>query len=171
MPVPYLACMLAAASFYHLPPRVLPSIQAVEGGRPGLVSRNTDGSADLGVMQVNTLWVRRFAQVTRLPPAEVYHRLIDDPCFNIAAAGAIVRFYLSQDHGDVVRAVGDYHSHTPVRAAAYQAKVIHAASRLFTEPARPAAASTQPPRQVSQRTAPHPGQVAAITASPPVTDR
>ena len=42
MAVPFLACMVAAAAWYHLPPRVLPSIQAVEGGRPGLVRRMSD---------------------------------------------------------------------------------------------------------------------------------
>jgi len=57
MPVPFLACMALTAHFYGLPPRVLPSIQAVEGGRPGLVHPNTDGSADLGLMQINTRWV------------------------------------------------------------------------------------------------------------------
>ena len=46
MPVPYLACMLAVSQFYHLPPRVLPSIQVVEAGRPGTVSRNWNGTAD-----------------------------------------------------------------------------------------------------------------------------
>ena len=43
MPIPLLACMVATASYYHLPPRVLPSIQRVEGGHIGDVSRNTDG--------------------------------------------------------------------------------------------------------------------------------
>lgn len=32
MAIPFLACMVATAAFYHLPPRVLPAIQAVEGG-------------------------------------------------------------------------------------------------------------------------------------------
>ena len=44
MAVPYLACMALVASIYHLPPRVLPSIQRIEGGRPGLVSPNANGS-------------------------------------------------------------------------------------------------------------------------------
>jgi hypothetical protein len=55
MTIPYLACMALVASLYGLPPRVLPSIQAVEGGRLGTVHQNRNGSEDLGVMQVNTL--------------------------------------------------------------------------------------------------------------------
>jgi hypothetical protein len=57
MAIPYLACMALVAVVYHLPPRVLPAIQAVEGGTVGNVSQNVDGSSDLGVMQVNTLWL------------------------------------------------------------------------------------------------------------------
>jgi hypothetical protein len=134
MAIPFLACMVAAASFYHLPPRVLPSIQVVEAGQPGTVSRNTDGSSDLGVMQVNTLWVPQFAAITGMTEDAVRTRLIIDPCFNIAAAGAIMRVYLNEAGGDLVRAVGYYHSHTPERASAYQQKVLNAATRLFVRP-------------------------------------
>jgi hypothetical protein len=66
-------------------------------------------------------------------------RLIADPCFNIAAAGAIMRLCLTQSGGDLLRAVGFYHSHTPERATAYQAKVLGAATRLFVPPAHAAA--------------------------------
>ncbi len=135
MAIPFLACMVATAAFYHLPPRVLPSIQHVEAGRPGTVSRNADGSADLGVMQVNTLWLPRFAAITGMTEDAVRARLIVDPCFNIAAAGAIMRVYLDQSGGVLVRAVGFYHSHTPERANAYEAKVLSAATELFARPA------------------------------------
>ena len=134
MSIPYFACMLAVSQFYHLPPRVLPSIQAVEAGRAGTISRNLNGTADLGVMQVNTRWVPFFAQSWYMTPREVAERLIDDPCFNIAAAGAIVRIYLDESHGDVVRAVGYYHSHTPDLASWYQIKVIRASYWLFGRP-------------------------------------
>ena len=139
MTIPFLACMVATASFYQLPPRVLPSIQVVEGGQPGTVSRNTDGSFDLGVMQVNTRWVPYFASVTGMTRAEARERLTGDPCFNIAAAGAIMRLCLNETGGDLMRAVGIYHSHTPARADAYQAKVLKAATKLFVlkRPAAP----------------------------------
>ncbi|MBV1796189.1 lytic transglycosylase domain-containing protein [Siccirubricoccus sp. G192] len=131
MAVPFLACMALAASFYHLPPRVLPSIQAVEGGRVGLARLNTNGSEDLGVMQINTLWVAPLAGYTGWPHAVVRDRLLHDPCFNIAAAGLILRTYLNETRGDLLRAVGNYHSHTPVRNLDYQAKVLNAARTIF----------------------------------------
>lgn len=135
MPVPYLACMLAVSQFYHLPPRVLPSIHVVEAGYPGSISRNFNGTGDLGVMQVNSRWVPYLAHSWHLSPRVVAERLIREPCFNIASAGAIMRIYLDEAHGDVVRAVGYYHSHTPALAGDYQIRVIRAAYRLFGRPA------------------------------------
>jgi hypothetical protein len=134
MPVPYLACMLAVSQFYHLPPRVLPSIQVVEAGHPGTVSRNFNGTADLGVMQVNTRWLPYLSRAWRMAPRTVAGRLIADPCFNIAAAGAIMRIYLDESHGNVVQAVGYYHSHTPELAGWYQIRVIRASFVLFGRP-------------------------------------
>jgi hypothetical protein len=131
MSIPFLACMVATAAFYHLPPRVLPSIQAVEGGRIGAIHVNTNGTADLGVMQVDTIWIRPLAQVARLKPQVVAQRLIYDPCFNIAASGAIMRVYMTQAHGNLMLAIGYYHSHTPGLRAPYEEQVVTAASRLF----------------------------------------
>ena len=126
--------MALVASIYNLPPRVLPSIHAVEGGAPGTVSRNTNGSEDLGVMQINTLWIAPLSRYTGIGPAMLRQRLIQEPCFNIAAGGAILRRYLDEAGGDMMRAVGNYHSHTPFRHEAYKAKVVQAAARLFVRP-------------------------------------
>lgn len=131
MGVPFLACMTAAAAFYHLPPRALPAIYAVEGGAVGVVSPNTNGTADLGVMQINTIWLPDIARAAKLPVDKVKDRLINDACFNIAAAGAILRMYLNEERGDLMRAIGNYHSHTPALNAAYQERVLSAAARLF----------------------------------------
>jgi hypothetical protein len=129
--IPYLACMIVVAKLYALPPRVLPSIQAVEGGRPGTVSVNTDGSADLGVMQVNTRWIPTLAAYTRLPLTVVRARLVEEPCFNIVAAGAIMRLYLNETHNDLMRAIGDYHSHSVMLNRRYQLQVLRAAAMMF----------------------------------------
>ena len=131
MSVPFLTCMAAAAAFYHLPPRVLPSIQAVEGGRPGYVQINANGSADLGLMQVNTIWLDPLARYAHMAQPAVAERLIGDPCFSIAAAAAILRVYLSEAHGNLMVAIGHYHSHTPGLASAYQIKVLAVAGTLF----------------------------------------
>jgi hypothetical protein len=131
MSAPFLTCMAAAAAFYHLPPRVLPSIQAVEGGRVGIIHMNANHTADLGVMQVNTIWIQPLAGLAHLPSQAVAERLISDPCFNIAASAAIMRVYLNETHGNLMAAIGYYHSHTPALSMAYQQKVLSAAVTLF----------------------------------------
>lgn len=136
--IPYLKCMLVVAATLHLPPRVLPVIQAMEGGRVGLVHRNTDGSQDLGVMQVNTLWLPTMAAQAGLTIAETRQRLIAEPCFNIAAAGLVLRRYLDEAGGALLQAIGDYHSHTPDLNRAYRARAEETALRLFAPEGLPA---------------------------------
>lgn len=131
MTVPFVACMALSAALNNLPPKILPAIHTVEGGRVGSVSRNRNGTEDLGVMQINTIWVPRLARATGLRDEEVRARLIGNPCFNIVVAGAILRIYLTEAKGDFWRAVGNYHSHTPARNLAYQAKVLNAAVRAM----------------------------------------
>jgi hypothetical protein len=131
MSVALLACMVAVASFYHLPPRVLPAIERVEGGSIGAVHGNADGSVDLGLMQINSRWLAPLAQYTAQPTPVLRARLVGDGCFNIAVAAAILRIELNETGGDLMQAIGDYHSHTPELNAAYQAAVRLAAARLF----------------------------------------
>jgi hypothetical protein len=131
MAVPYAACMALVASFYNLPPRVLPSIQAVEGGRPGIVRSNADGSQDLGVMQVNTLWVPAVSHATHMPVIRVRALLRSHACFNINVAGWILSGYIAQERGDLMQAIGDYHSHTRPLNADYQDRVLRSADRMY----------------------------------------
>lgn len=131
MASPLLACMVAAAAFYHLPPRVLPSIQAVEGGRIGMIHPNSNGTADLGLMQVNTTWIKPIARYAHMPSGTVAVRLIDDGCFNVYVAAVIMRVYLNEVHGNLMAAIGHYHSHTPALSLAYQERVLAAANSLF----------------------------------------
>ncbi|GAB6968711.1 hypothetical protein JCM25156A_27490 [Komagataeibacter kakiaceti JCM 25156] len=131
MGVPYLGCMALVATLYHLPPRVLPAIQAVEGGYPGLEHMNANGTRDLGVMQVNTVWLEPLARYTHSPAAIVYGRLRNEACYNIAAAGAIMRAHLDRAHGALLEAIGNYHSNTPTLNRAYQLQVQQSAARLF----------------------------------------
>ncbi len=130
-PVPFLSCMLVVAHLYALPPSALPAIQAVEGGAVGVVHHNRNGTDDLGPMQVNTFWIMPLARASGLSPVAVWSRLIGDPCFNITAAGAILRVYLDETHDNLMLAIGDYHSHTVVLNRLYQLKVVAAARRLF----------------------------------------
>lgn len=134
MAVPFLACMAMVAQMYHLPPKLLPSIQAVEGGSVGNVSVNTNATEDLGVMQINTIWVPVVARATGATEAAARTALITLPCFNIRVAGAILRQYLNESGQNVMRAVGYYHSHTPAQNMRYKMLVLRSAERLYLRP-------------------------------------
>ena len=133
MPVPYLACMALAASLYHLPPRVLPSIHGVEGGAPGVTHLNTNGTEDLGIMQINERWIPALVRYTGASAERVRIRLMGSDCYNVVAAGWILRTYLDESGGDLMRAIGYYHSHTGPLGLAYRAQVVKAAYRIFVE--------------------------------------
>lgn len=123
--------MALAASLYGLPPRVLPSIQAVEGGAPGLAHLNSDGTRDLGIMQINERWIPALVRYTGVPAETVRRRLLGADCYNVVAAGWILAQYLDESRGDVMQAIGYYHSHTPPLGQAYQVMVVRKAYRLF----------------------------------------
>ena len=131
MAVPYLACMLATAHFYALPPRVLPTIQAVEGGKPGIVHANTDGSADLGLMQINTIWLRPIAQVTRQTPAVVARRPDRRSLLLHRGGRSDPEVLPRRDTWPIAACHRDYHSHTPPLNLWYQAQVMERAAALF----------------------------------------
>lgn len=114
------------ASFHHLPSSVLPAIQRVEGGSPGLVSNNKNGTQDLGLMQINTRWVVPLMETTHETGQIIYQRLKNDNCYNIAVAGAILKLYLIETNGNLMQAIGNYHSHTFNLNSQYQFKIIQA---------------------------------------------
>jgi hypothetical protein len=125
--------MVMVAATLGLPPRALPVIHMLEGGAPGMVRPNTNGTEDLGVMQVNTIWLPVLADRAAFSQAETKSLLIYNACFNIAAAGLILKSYLVESDGDLVSAIGDYHSHTPALKAAYAADAERQAERVFRD--------------------------------------
>lgn len=135
--IPYITCMQEVANYHQFPRRVLPAIHLVEGGRVGMANRNTNGTEDLGVMQINTIWVQPLARFTGWSPHAVREALINDACFNIAAAGAILGTYRAEAKGDLLVAIGNYHSRTPLLHHRYLDKVLHAAEKIIASRPRP----------------------------------
>jgi hypothetical protein len=129
--IAHLRCMLLAAAVYHLPPRALPVIAVIEGGAVGMIRPDANGTADLGLMQVNSIWIDPLARRARLSPAATRTRLIDDPCFNIAAAALILRTDIDRAGGHFMRGLGDYHSATPQLNRLYRDRAWAIATRLF----------------------------------------
>jgi len=124
------ACIALAAERYSLPATVLYSIYDVERGQIGMERPNTNGSKDLGLMQINTVWVQEIADRLNMPKEKVYNSLRDDACFNIGVAGWILRDRID-NAGEFWKGVGEYHSKTGKRRDQYLRKVIRSARRLF----------------------------------------
>ena len=113
---------------------MLPVIHAIEGGSVGTIHQDANGTADLGLMQVNTIWIPALAARARLTPQETETRLVNDACFNIAASALILRTYLAETNNALLPAIGDYHSHTPALNTAYSALAERKAQELFAGP-------------------------------------
>jgi len=56
--LPWNACFDAAARHYRLHPALLRAIARQESGmNPRAIGKNTNGTLDLGLMQINTSWL------------------------------------------------------------------------------------------------------------------
>jgi hypothetical protein len=127
---PVMRCIDAAASAYRLPPTMLVILLSVEGGSLGRVSHNTNGTVDIGPMQVNQIWLPVIAKHWRATEADSFAALRDNFCANVEAGAWILRQAMDQAHGDFWEGVGYYHSRNPGYKDAYLRSVLRAALRL-----------------------------------------
>jgi hypothetical protein len=137
---PVMGCIESAAAVYRLPPVVIVILLSVEGGSLGHVSPNTNGTADIGPMQVNTIWVPIVARHWQATTSDAFLALRDNFCANVEAGTWILRQAIDSAHGDFWSGVGFYHSHDPDFKADYLRKVLRQTLRLRAEALR-----TQPP--------------------------
>lgn len=119
----FAACLSLAAQNYHIPPAVLVGILHVEGGRIGQQVGNSNGSYDLGPMQVNTLWVPQLARAWNVHPKIAARWVRDDGCTNVNVAAWILRQHLDETRS-LSKAISYYHSRTPHLGAKYKRKVV-----------------------------------------------
>ncbi|WP_331271095.1 lytic transglycosylase domain-containing protein [Sphingobium indicum] len=110
--------------------RTLWGLRDQEGGWIGAEVRNTNGSHDLGPLQVNSWWVPRIAALVGRSAADVRAWLQSDPCFNVGAARWIFLSAL-QVTRDYWGAVGVYHSPTRWRQRRYAWSVARHMRRRF----------------------------------------
>ena len=146
-----LSCFLQAASLQGLPPSVMLTILKVEGGKVGMVSENTNGTEDLGPMQINTgVWLKPVAKMHFGGDKEAaYAALRDNGCYNVNVGAWILRQSIDQANGDIFEGIGLYHSHTTKYKARYQTKFRNNFVKMFGIPG--AAPATQGQTQEAQK--------------------
>lgn len=129
------ACLRAAAASHRVDPALLVILLQVEGGSLGRTSRNTNGTHDIGPMQINTIWVPRVARRWNTTPDAAFLALRDSFCANVEAGAWILRLALDDAGGDFWRGVGHYHSRTPEYRERYLRQVHDRAQRLVAKAA------------------------------------
>ncbi|MDD3288739.1 MAG: lytic transglycosylase domain-containing protein [Alphaproteobacteria bacterium] len=120
------ACLLLASNTYQVPPAVMIGIMHVESGRIGQeVGPNSNGTFDLGPMQVNSRWLTPLAKHWRVDQRTAKTWVRDNGCVNVHVAAWILRQKITEA-GDLYGGIARYHSATPGFGNRYAAKVITA---------------------------------------------
>ncbi|PLZ00485.1 lytic transglycosylase [Burkholderia sp. WAC0059] len=118
-------CFDDAALYHHVNPLILRAIAMVESNdTPSAVNHNTNGSYDLGEMQINS---------THLPELEHYGMTsgdLFDSCKSIYTGAWILRRMMDK-YGNTWDAIGAYNSSTPYYRDRYAAKVQAAVRKLL----------------------------------------
>lgn len=98
-------CVQMVASAYSHPPLVLMGILYAEGGRNGMKNQNKNKSYDLGVAQINTIWL---PEIIKAGITE--QDLRTNACKNLWTAGWILQRCSKRHKGNLWQAVGCYHA-------------------------------------------------------------
>ncbi|MET3449385.1 lytic transglycosylase domain-containing protein [Ralstonia sp. 1138] len=106
-------CFEQAGTYQGVNPTVLRAIVWFESkGDPGAIHRNADGSVDIGQAQINSI---HFGTLARYG---VPRHALTDACVNVFVAAWLLKQKMVR-HGNTWRAIGAYHSETPVHRDAY----------------------------------------------------
>jgi soluble lytic murein transglycosylase-like protein len=110
-------CFNEAGRAYKVPPMLLQAIAWVESRYDkDAKNHNTNGSVDVGVMQINSLWLEPLSQYG------IEQKHLYNACFNINVAAWILRQQINEV-GYNWQAVAQYHSRDAERGDKYARKV------------------------------------------------
>lgn len=119
----FAACLMLASQTYSIPPALLVGIYKAEGGKVGQEVANTNGSYDLGPMQINTIWLPELAHKWGVDEKTARKWVRDDACTNVGVAAWILRNHLGETR-DLSTALAHYHSRTPEFGEKYKKRVL-----------------------------------------------
>jgi soluble lytic murein transglycosylase-like protein len=94
-------CFEEAGEAYQISPELLLAIAKVESGLdPQALNRNTNGSTDIGLMQINSRWKKSLGE---------NWRHLSDPCYSVMVGAWILRQCVDR-YGDNWDSVACYHT-------------------------------------------------------------
>lgn len=124
-------CIDDAAAFQHVNVSLMRAIAQVESGtQTNVVNRNSNGTVDIGLMQINSSWLPRLAQVG------ITEQSLYDPCTNAYVAAWILAENIRQ-FGPTWNAIGAYNAASPDKRLAYAQKVYATAQSITRSPNSP----------------------------------
>jgi Transglycosylase SLT domain len=106
-------CVIPAAQYHSVDPFLLRTVLKVESGLRSQVSKNQNGTVDVGIGQINSIHFNELQQ-NGVPSA----LLLDDCVGTYVAAWHLRKVILR--HGYTWKGVAHYHSATPVYNERYQ---------------------------------------------------
>jgi len=114
----YDKCFTEAAIRQSIPKAVLFAIAEQESGfNPRVINTNTNGSTDIGIMQINSWWL------PTLKSMGIEREHLFDPCTNIHVGAWIFAQGIVQ-HGWNWRGIGSYNARNEARQIAYAKKIL-----------------------------------------------
>ena len=120
-----LNCWDMAGQKFNVDPWLLLAIADVESGLTSKsFNKNSNGSYDLGLMQVNTIHLKELQKL-----GINSNHLLNNDCVGIYVAAMLLK-RSTDKYGKNIDGIGGYHSGTPSRRRAYGMKVLKAYSRL-----------------------------------------
>lgn len=117
-------CFKEAAEKYQVDPYILIAIAQVESKfNPYALNYNSNGSVDIGLMQINSLWQKKLKDSWKY---------LFDPCFNVIVGAWILRDCIDR-YGYNWKGIGCYHSRNKRRMYEYARKVVNTYNSLFPD--------------------------------------
>jgi hypothetical protein len=116
-------CFLQEARRQSLEPWRLLAVMKVEDGRVGTFRSNTNGSYDIGPMQVNSVHLEDMAKVFGVERSQLAQLLAYDGCFNVSVGAWLLRTKTNEVGGDFWYGIGRYHSKTNEKSTRYILRV------------------------------------------------
>ena len=115
-------CFEEAGAQYGINPQILRAIAKVESNfNPAAINRNTNGTYDFGLMQINSIWAPTIGK-------EGWNNL-GDACYN-AKTGAWILAMCMSKYGYTWKAIGCYNSQTPEKRDRYSKRVFDQLQRV-----------------------------------------
>ena len=114
-----IVCSITAAIKYQVPANIMLAIAEKEGGRPGMVVANRNGTYDIGPMQFNSAYFLELRKYGIVPA----HVAVSG-CYAYELAAWRLRRHLLYDKGNLWARAANYHSRTFQYNLLYRADLI-----------------------------------------------